>query len=191
MNNLPLIFIIICFAIQITFWIISAPSKKKVSENKGGWLMRIIAIIVVGSFIFLREQIISIIPFFTASLWEYSLWIGILADVVVLLGAIIMIWSRAILGENWGANVLVKENHELITKGTYAYMRHPIYSGLVLMILGIAIYTGSFSEMFLFVLFFFGAYYKAIKEERLLTKHFSNEYSEYKKQVRALIPFIF
>jgi len=46
-------------------------------------------------------------------------------------------------------------------------------------------------KRFSFVLFFFGAYYKAIKEERLLTKHFSNEYSEYKKQVRALIPFIF
>ena len=191
MEKITLIFITICFLTQIIFWILYKRSKKKITQNKGGWLMRTLAIIIVGSFIFLREQITSIIPFFTLELWDYSLWTGILADVIVLLGMSLMIWSRITLGENWSANVLVKEKHELITKGPYTYVRHPIYSGLIMMILGIAIYSGSFSEVFLFVLFFFGAYYKGIKEERLLTKHFPEEYPNYKKQVKALIPFIF
>ncbi|MCX6717893.1 MAG: isoprenylcysteine carboxylmethyltransferase family protein [Candidatus Taylorbacteria bacterium] len=75
--------------------------------------------------------------------------------------------------------------------GPYKYVRHPIYSGIILVILGIAIYLGNIAGLLLFLAFFFGAYYKAIKEEKLLLKHFSEKYIEYKKHVRVLIPFVF
>lgn len=102
-----------------------------------------------------------------------------------------MIWSRSTLGSNWSANVVFKEDHELVTHGPYAYARHPIYSGLLLMVLGVAIYAGNSMWFSLFTLFFIGAYYKAHKEERLLTMHFPEEYPVYVKRVRAIIPFVF
>ncbi len=153
--------------------------------------MRIIAIVVVGSVIFLREQIASIVPGFNMNLWPHSLTTGLIADIITLLGLMVMIRARIALGKNWSANVVFKENHELITSGPYAYVRHPIYSGLLLMVLGAIIYSGSLAGVLLFVLFFFGAYYKGRKEEKLLSIYFAEKYTEYKKKVRALIPFIF
>ena len=191
MQNLTLYFIIFCILIQITFWIITAFYTKKTSENKGGWTMRIIALIVVGVIIFLRKQISIFIPVMDDIFYTRSLTSGIIADIIVLFGVIIMILARIILGKNWSANVTFKENHELIMSGPYKYVRHPIYSGLLLIILGIAIYSGYFAGFLLFVIFFFGAYYKGIKEEKLLIEHFGQNYVEYKKKVKALIPFVF
>jgi protein-S-isoprenylcysteine O-methyltransferase len=102
-----------------------------------------------------------------------------------------MIWSRITLGKNWSANVVLKEEHELIISGPYSFVRHPIYSGLLLMILGVTLYAGSFAWAFLLILFFVGAYFKALKEEELMIKQFPQEYNNYKMRVRALIPFIF
>ena len=62
--------------------------------------------------------------------------------------------------------------------------------GVILIVLGLAIYSGSFAGYLLFVLFFFGAYYKAYKEENLLLEHFSEKYILYKKKVRAIVPFV-
>ena len=115
----------------------------------------------------------------------------IIADIVVLAGLIVMIWSRVTLGKNWSANIVLKEGHELITSGPYSFVRHPIYSGLLLMILGVTLYVGSFAWLVLFVLFFIGAYFKAMKEEELMVKQFSQEYNEYRRRVKAIIPFIF
>jgi protein-S-isoprenylcysteine O-methyltransferase Ste14 len=191
MKNITLLFIFLCFVVQIIFSIVSAFSTKRTSENKGGWTMRILAVIIVGSVIFLKEQIAIFLPFINTNFWSYTLTIGIIADIVALLGMLIMIYARVTLGKNWSANVTFKENHELITNGPYAYVRHPIYSGLILIILSVAIHSGNFAWLLLFVLFFFGAYYKARKEEKLLIKHFPDTYPAYMKKVSALIPFIF
>ncbi|MFA6446383.1 MAG: isoprenylcysteine carboxylmethyltransferase family protein [Candidatus Paceibacterota bacterium] len=190
MEYFTLFFIVFCFIVQISIWIVSAFSTKKTLDNKGGWLMRIMAIIFIVFAIILKDDSADLIPVFGLDFWNYSLSIGIIADLVTLSGVIFMIWARFSLGKNWSANVVLKEDHELITSGPYKYVRHPIYSGLLLMILGIAIYSGSFVGFFLFVLFFIGAYYKASKEEKLLIKYFPEQYPKYIRDVRALIPFV-
>ena len=190
MKDFTLIFIFLCFAIQIIFWIVTAFSTKQASENRGGWTMRISALIIVGSVIFLKDQIATIVPFLGINFWPRSFTTGIVADAATFLGMAIMIWARITLGKNWSANVVFKENHELITHGPYSYARHPIYSGLLLMVLGVAIYSGSSIWFLFFVLFFLGAYYKAYKEEKLLIKYFPEEYPAYARRVRAIIPFV-
>lgn len=191
MKDFTLIFIFLCFIIQIIFWIVTAFSTKRTSENKGGWIMRIIAIIIVGSVFFLNNQIINIFPFLKITFWSFSSMIGIITDIIIFSGMMIMIWARLTLGRNWSANVVFKEDHELIKSGPYAYVRHPIYSGLLLMILACAIYFATLLGFIIFVMFFVGAYYKACKEEKLLIKYFPEQYAVYKKQVHALIPFVF
>jgi protein-S-isoprenylcysteine O-methyltransferase Ste14 len=101
-----------------------------------------------------------------------------------------MVWARRTLGRNWSANVTFKEGHELITSGPYAYVRHPIYSGLLLLILSVAVYAGSVISFVIFLLFFLGAFLKAGKEERLMAEHFPDAYPIYLKRVKAIIPFV-
>jgi protein-S-isoprenylcysteine O-methyltransferase Ste14 len=78
----------------------------------------------------------------------------------------------------------------LVTNGIYGYIRHPIYTGVLLMALGTLIFSQTLLMLlfFLFMLIFF--IFKLTQEEKLLTKHFSKEYPEYKKHTKALIPFI-
>jgi protein-S-isoprenylcysteine O-methyltransferase Ste14 len=190
MKDLTLLFILVCFIIQIIIWIISAFSTKSTKVDLGGWYLRITAIIIFGALIFFRQQVMSALPFLGIEIWSRSLTLGVIADLIVLIGMIIMIWARITIGKNWSANIVLKENHELIIKGPYQYIRHPIYSGLLLMVLGIAIYSGLLSEILLFILFFFGVNYKANREEKLLIEHFADKYTDYRNKIKAFIPFV-
>ena len=102
-----------------------------------------------------------------------------------------MLWARKTLDRNWSANIVLKDSHELITSGPYKFVRHPIYTGISLMVLGVVLYVNTLAFTIFFILFFFGAYYKAKKEEKLLISHFGEKYINYKKEVKALIPYIF
>ena len=103
----------------------------------------------------------------------------------------VALWARKTLAGNWSADPMIKENHELIERGPYAYVRHPIYSGMLLMMLGAAIFSGRAGAFAILAIIFFSLWYKARQEERLLTEHFPEEYPKYKARVKALIPFIF
>ncbi len=121
--------------------------------------------------------------------WAQTITSNILGDLVTIGGLILFIQSHRALGRNWSSEVVVREKHELIEKGPYAYIRHPLYSGLLLMFLGMALYCGRKACIVVFVYCFFGFYFKSQMEERLLAKTFP-AYSEYKRRTKALIPFI-
>jgi protein-S-isoprenylcysteine O-methyltransferase Ste14 len=114
---------------------------------------------------------------------------SILADFLVLVGLIIAIYARAALGGNWSARVSLKENHELIQSGPYRVIRHPIYSGLLLMILGTALLTGQMSAFIALVICFAGFWMKLRQEEALLKQHLPG-YPEYMRRTKALVPFL-
>ncbi len=187
MPDPTLLFIIICFAIKIAFWVSKLSSTKKTVKDTGGGLLRFLFYFSIVLLAFLQSRI----DFLNINLWSDTLMTRIIADVVTFAGLLVMLWARKTLDRNWSANVVLKENHELVTSGPYAFVRHPIYTGLILMVLGVVLYVDTLAFTFFFVLFFFGAYYKAKKEENLLVGHFSDKYLEYKKKVKALIPFVF
>jgi protein-S-isoprenylcysteine O-methyltransferase len=187
MHNFLSLFITFCFVGMAIFWVITAFSTKKTIKKSGGWIIRIIFYLIVILVILLQRNV----GFFSISLWSKNISIEIIADVITAFGLIVMIWARVTLGKNWSANIVLKEDHKLITTGPYAYVRHPIYTGLILMVLGVVLHIGSIILISFFVLFFFGAYYKASKEEKLLITNFPGVYLEYKRKVKALIPFIF
>ena len=169
------------------FWIITAFYTKRNKTKTDGWTLRLVAIVVVILFIYLQKNV----DFLGSRLWEQSYVIKIIADLVTFIGLLMMVWARKYLGNNWSGNIVLKENHELITSGPYAFVRHPIYSGLIMMVLGVALYVNTYATAIFVVVFFLGAYYKSQKEEKLLINYFPKEYLEYKKQTKALIPFIF
>lgn len=80
-----------------------------------------------------------------AILWHWTPTVGLVADAIKGIGLVVTLWARLILGGNWSATVEFKERHELIERGPYRVVRHPIYSGVLLMVLGTAILWGGSS----------------------------------------------
>jgi protein-S-isoprenylcysteine O-methyltransferase Ste14 len=98
--------------------------------------------------------------------------------------------ARRALAGNWSRAVAFKEDHELITTGLYRYVRHPIYTGVLLMVLATALFVGTLSAAIGFIIIVLGLWSKLRAEEELLTKHFPKEYPAYKDRTKALIPYV-
>jgi protein-S-isoprenylcysteine O-methyltransferase Ste14 len=99
-------------------------------------------------------------------------------------------WARVTLGRNWSATITVKQDHDLITSGPYRFVRHPIYTGLLLGLAGIAVARGEWRGV-LGVVLAFGAFWRKLRiEERWMREQFGGAYDEYSRRVAALIPRI-
>ncbi len=107
-----------------------------------------------------------------------------------LLGLALAIWARVYIGRNWGMPMSQKVDPELVTAGPYSRVRHPIYSGIILAMIGTTI---AVSLYWLAAVVVTGAYfiYSAIMEERSMARLFPDSYPEYKRSTKMLVPFIF
>ena len=83
-----------------------------------------------------------------------------------------------------------KRGHELVEKGPYSVVRHPIYTGMLIMVLGTAIVAGALAQIVAIVFVFVGFWIKMKQEEALLVTHFPNEYPAYQKRTKRIIPFV-
>ncbi len=109
---------------------------------------------------------------------------------LTLAGIGLAIWARANLGQNWSAKITIKEGHRLIESGPYAVVRHPIYSGFLLAMLGTALALGQLRALAAWALAFLGWKLKSRMEEEFMEHRFGAEYTSYRRRVKALIPFI-
>lgn len=103
-------------------------------------------------------------------------------------GATLAIVSRILLGRNWSATVDLKREHELVTAGPYALIRHPIYTGFLLLFLGNAIMVGDWRGLLAVAIVFASFWRKLRLEERWLGDHFGSTYLDYRARTKALIP---
>jgi protein-S-isoprenylcysteine O-methyltransferase Ste14 len=118
-------------------------------------------------------------------------WVAWLGLAVTIGGCAFAIWARAILGPNWSSMVTVKQDHELILRGPYAVVRHPIYSGFLLALTGTVIAVGEIRAFIGLWLAFIGFLVKSAAEEKFMREEFSTKYARYCQRVRRLIPFVF
>jgi protein-S-isoprenylcysteine O-methyltransferase Ste14 len=114
-------------------------------------------------------------------------WIGV---ALLGLGLAFSVWARAYLGRNWSGVVTLKEDHELVRSGPYRYVRHPIYSGLLLAFIGTAIVRGEWRGLLAVALALGALWRKLTLEERWLGEAFGEDYARYRAAVAALIPFL-
>jgi protein-S-isoprenylcysteine O-methyltransferase Ste14 len=110
--------------------------------------------------------------------------------VICVLGLLVAIWSRRTLAGNWSSNVTFRQGHELIKSGPYHFVRHPIYTGILLMCFGQAIANGRLHSWLGFLILCLGFWIKLQQEESLMLRHFPDAYSSYRKRVKALVPFL-
>jgi protein-S-isoprenylcysteine O-methyltransferase Ste14 len=105
------------------------------------------------------------------------------------LGLALAVWARVYIGRNWGMPMSRKDSPELVTSGPYRSIRHPIYSGILLAMIGT---TVAVSLYWLIAVVVIGGYFifSAVNEERYMTEQFPDSYAAYKRSTKMLIPFI-
>lgn len=187
MNEFTSLFIGACWVAWGAYWLIMAFTTKRTVERGGSVGYRLVALAL-----FAGVAAIGLLVHVSAQsrLWHTSPAVGVLSDCLVLAGAAFTVWARITLGGNWSAEVTFKQDHDLIESGPYALVRHPIYTGLLLMALGTAIAYGRAIGFALFVSLCGGFWWKARDEERIMSSHFPEAYAEYKTRVRAIVPFV-
>jgi len=184
---LPGLLIAACWIVLALYWNISARSIKPAAKRQS-WASRLARVPVWLGYILLCVAWVHptgmvLIPRTAVS---ESLGVAICA-----LGLLAAIWSRKTLGDDWSRDVELKQGHQLVERGPYSLVRHPIYTSHLLMGLGTAIASGLLIAFAGVLCFFIGFWIKLHQEERLLLTHFPDEYSAYKARVKALIPFVF
>lgn len=99
-------------------------------------------------------------------------------------------WARVELGRFWSGTVTLKSGHVLVRSGPYGMVRHPIYVGLLLAVLGTAGARGTAGAAVALVIVGIACGLKIEREESLLSRHFGESYAEYRRQVSRLIPLV-
>jgi protein-S-isoprenylcysteine O-methyltransferase Ste14 len=105
-------------------------------------------------------------------------------------GLALAVWARLYLGRNWGMPMTRREEPDLVTTGPYRFIRHPIYSGIILAMIGTALAVSLFGLIVVAVVAAFFAY-SASREERFLAEEFPATFPDYKASTKMLIPFVF
>ena len=106
---------------------------------------------------------------------------------IMVLGLSFAVWARRTLADNWSGAVTLKEDHTLIASGPYRIVRHPIYLGVLVAMLGTATVISEI-RAFLPLLEVFGIWKKMDAEESLLRAAFPEQYAAYEKRAKRLIP---
>ena len=118
-------------------------------------------------------------------LYVGAVWIG---APLVLAGLLLALWARLHLADNWSGTVTLKQDHVLIRTGPYRYVRHPIYTGMLLAVAGTACALGQLRGLIALLLTFGAFWFKSRLEERYMIERFADAYRRYQREVKALIP---
>jgi protein-S-isoprenylcysteine O-methyltransferase Ste14 len=181
------------WAAFILLWLILAQFNKKMSRSTpwgGPWALRfaiIVGVIMVSVRRHAAAGLISsigrILPLHPGITMQ---WVGV---GLCLAGFGFAIWARSHLGRNWGMPMSLRQGHELVTSGPYAYVRHPIYTGIMLAMIGSALALDLLLLLF-FVLYFGYFLFSARTEEKMMLAQFPDTYPAYRRRTKMLIPFV-
>lgn len=173
----------------LVVWVVAAGKTKRTARRMSGWQRYLqISFAIPGVILLFGKGLrfaglgYRLIPMIAA-----LAWFGV---ALTACGIAFAAWARFALGGNWSSEITVKEGHELVRSGPYRFVRHPIYSGVLLALFGTAVCIGEIRAAVAFVLFLAGFWVKARTEEALMVAQFGEQYRRYQREVKALIPFV-
>jgi len=181
--------VLACWIIFLAVWLLAAIStKRSVYRESRAQRLRYSILLIAAYFLLIRGHRLPyplsarVIPHM-----EVIAWAG--AGLCVA-GLGFCIWARVTLGRNWSGAVTLKQGHELIERGAYRLVRHPIYTGLIAMFLATVIVLGHAGGIAGLVLVFISFWIKLSDEERVMLKQFPDQYAAYQQRVKRIIPFV-
>lgn len=171
----------------LCFWIagifIYKPPEPRQRDNR--WSLFLISVVLItimaellaGKYLLSRFDLSSPVDFLAE----------ITGSVLLISGLSFAIWARIRLGRFWSGSIAFIEGQPIVKDGPYVIVRHPIYTGVIMMLwgsfllipLGFLLFTAGLGTVFLL--------WKARLEERMLEKYIEAEYNDYKKHVKGMV----
>jgi protein-S-isoprenylcysteine O-methyltransferase Ste14 len=183
----PLIGLI--WAAWMIYWFVAARNVKANRRRESNASRRAHGLPLIAAIILLATPSMGH-GWFDAHILPWTMagyWLGV---VLLVAGLGFSVWARRRLGRNWSAVVTLKEDHELVRAGPYRWVRHPIYTGLLLGFVGSAIAVGEWRGVAAVALAIYALMLKIRLEEEWMIETFGDGYRQYRTEVRALIPFV-
>ena len=171
------------------FWMAAALYTKPTRwrESLGSQALHIIPLLLCAG---LLAQGRWLPPILTAPAVSAGQPLFVLSALFVAAGLAFSVWARVHLGRNWSGTVTVKEHHALVCTGPYSLVRHPIYTGLLLALIGTAMAIGEWRGVLGIGCALVGFLWKIRVEESRMRLTFP-EYERYRKNTAALFPLIY
>ncbi len=167
----------------IAFWIYwlaaASTAKRTVKRNPYHVAVRLAILAIV----------IALRVAFRHTVLVHAVVLEVIGTILFVAGLAIAIWARRHLGANWGMPMTEKQGAELVTTGPYRLVRNPIYSGIMLALLGTAI---ALDLYLLIAVVLLGAYfvYSAKVEEGIMLRLFPDTYPRYRARTKIMIPYL-
>lgn len=173
--------ILVSWAAFFLYWGFSARGVKKMARRTGpAWRWGSVPLIILA---FILQ---SYLPH---NFIRPNVALAGIGAALCVAGIAFAIWARRHLGRNWSPMPSIQENHELVTSGPYRVVRHSIYTGMLTAMLGFTL-TGGLPWLIIFVAFGIMFIWRVHVEEKFMMELFPQQYPEYKKRTKALIPFV-
>jgi protein-S-isoprenylcysteine O-methyltransferase Ste14 len=179
----------VAWILFLLYWQIKAVNTKATQRLEPA-ASRILRVFIFVIAIALLSTTRVPLPWLYLQLWPVGLWPFWLGAGVTIAGLLFAIWAREHLGRNWSRSVTIKQDHELITTGPYAVVRHPIYTGILTGFLGTAVAISQVRGLIVVVLIFLAFWIKLRLEEQWMRSQFGEVYESYAHQTAALVPYI-
>ncbi len=170
-------------------WIAAALWSGATQKRAASWQSRAYPVLVVAGAVLLLTWTAPALR--GRPLWHVGTAGGYALAAVALAGVAMMWWARIFLGRLWSSAITRKEGHRLVDSGPYAYVRHPIYTGLIAALAATATAQATPSALVGAALVICGLWLKARAEERFLMDELGPQiYGDYRRRVPMLVPFL-
>jgi protein-S-isoprenylcysteine O-methyltransferase Ste14 len=172
-----------------TLWNVMARRVKEAaqSESAGSRLSHVVPLLIAAYLLAARAPL----PLLNERFAPLAIWAAALGAALTFAGLAFSIWARFVIAGNWSSYVELKQDHELIVAGPYRWVRHPIYTGLLVAFIGSALAVGEWRGVLAVVIVALAFWRKLRLEERLMRRQFGEAYTRYSARVPALIPFVY
>ena len=178
-----------CWLVFVAVWVIAAISTKPTLYRESQeQRLRYWIFLVIAFFLLLYGRRLPyplnlrIFPQVTPIVWA--------AATLCVIGVAFAIWARVTLGRNWSGVVTLKKGHELVERGPYRFVRHPIYTGIITMFFATALALGHLAGFAATLLMFASFWIKLRREEQLMLQQFPEQYAAYRRRAKRIIPFV-
>ncbi len=171
-------------------WLGSLPFVKRTiyKQSMSSYLQQTV-VFTVGLYLLFGSP--STPDWFNQPVFTVTLPIALAGLGMAICGVGVSIWARLTLGENWSSSPSIKQDHALIVTGPYRIVRHPIYTGFLIALLGSSLQHGLVRSFLAVLTCAVGLYLKVSVEEEFMVQRFGEAYLRYRRNVSALVPFLF
>ncbi|MGB7280893.1 MAG: isoprenylcysteine carboxylmethyltransferase family protein [Candidatus Acidiferrum sp.] len=183
----PMKWIELLWAVFVLYWLISA-FKRKRTKKRESILQRLLYMLppIAAYFLVASSEFrfgwlaVRFVPEGSAIRW--------LGVAITAAGIGFALWARWHLGSNWSGLVTLKEGHELIRTGPYRFIRHPIYTGVLIGVFGTLLEDGEMRSLIALAMVWLSFDVKARREESFLAQEFGPGFAEHQSHTGMFLP---